>query len=140
MKTDYDKQADKFLADNSITFRAVLKDTKAPLWTNEDGKQAPYGHHYRVTLSKGSKRLSFDFWDCRANKDKGVKTVNAYSVLACVSGDVTCPETFEDFCSDYGCDTDSRAAYRTFKRCSAFGKRLRAFFTESEIEALREIQ
>ena len=139
-KNDYDKQADNFLKENGITFRAVLKDTKAPAWANEDGKPHPFGHHYRVTLAKGLKRLSFDFFGSAHDKEHGVKTERAYSVLACISNDCTCPETFEDFCADYGYDTDSRTAYRTFKRCAAFGKRLRAFFTEKEIAALHEIQ
>lgn len=137
MKTnEYDQQATQFLASNGIKFRATLSDTKAPAWS-DNGK---YGHHYRVTLSKPAKRLTFDFWSSIADEEEGIKTVRPYSVLACISGDAYCPETFEDFCGEYGYERDSIKVLQTFRRCSAFAKRLRAFFTEPELEQLQEIR
>lgn len=64
----------------------------------------------------------------------------AYDILACISSDVNCPETFKDFCGDYGCEEDSIQALQTFRRCSRFAKRLREFFTKQEQEELSEIQ
>lgn len=165
MKTEtlsqYEQQAQDFLQKHGITFRATLSDSKAPQW-GDDGK---HGHHYRVTLSRhGEKRkrgwyewqnkaaghrgvlfgrrtrLTFDFWSSIADMEKGVKTVGAYDVLACISGDVNCPDTFKDFCGEYGYEADSIKALQTFRRVSAFSKRLRAFFTEAEIADLQEIQ
>jgi len=146
--TDYDKQASDFLTSNGIKFRATLSDTKTPAWS-DNGK---HGHHYRVTLSKHGtnhqgqwvrwntpKRLTFDFWSSIADAEKGVKTVSPYSVLACISGDAYTPETFKDWCSEFGDSPDSIKALQTFRRCSAFAKRLRAFFTEAELEQLQEI-
>lgn len=63
----------------------------------------------------------------------------AYSVLACVLSDSHCPDTFADFCGEYGYDVDSIKAEQTFKRCSSFAKRIRAFFTAQELESLSEI-
>jgi type II secretory pathway component GspD/PulD (secretin) len=70
---------------------------------------------------------------------KGIKTVRPYDVLAGISGDAYTPETFADFCAEYGYESDSIKALQTFRRCSAFAKRLRAFFTEAELEQLQEI-
>lgn len=157
--TSYDQQAEKFLSDNGITFRATLSDSKPAPWIN-DHNGSPFGteaqksrHHYRVTLSKGkpctpeytgnirsSARLTFDFWGSIKDAEEGIKTVTPYDVLACISGDAHCPETFEDFCSEYGHESDSIKALQTFRRCSAFAKRLQAFFTAAEIEQLQEIQ
>lgn len=148
---EYHEQAEKFLADNGIKFRATLSDSKPPAWVNEaeDGK---HGHHYRVTLSRGEipawkaanqcqlNRLVFDFWGSIADAEAGKTDIHAYDVLACVSGDLSCPDTFKDFCGDYGYDTDSIKAKQMFTRCSNFAKRLRAFFTEQEQEQLQEIQ
>jgi len=142
MKTtpsEYDTQAEQFLTSNGIKFRATLSDTKTPAWS-DNGK---HGHHYRVTLSKGNPapaRLTFDFWSSIKDAEDGIQTVTPYSVLACISGDTNTPETFADFCAEYGYEQDSIKALQTFRRCSAFSKRLRAFFTESEIEQLAEIQ
>jgi len=139
MKTtsnEYGTQAEQFLTSNGIKFRATLSNTKSPAW-GSDGK---HGHHYRVTLSKPAKRLTFDFWSSIADAQKGIKTVRPYDVLACVNGDAYTPETFEDFCEEYGYDSDSIKALQTFRRCSAFAKRLSAFFTAKELEQLQGIQ
>lgn len=138
MKTtnEYDTQAETFLTSNGLKFRATLSDTKTPAWS-DNGR---HGHHYRVTISKPHQRLTFDFWGSIAAAEKGIQTVKPYDVLACISGDVHTPETFKDFCADYGYDTDSIQALQTFRRCSAFAKRLRAFFTAAELEQLAEIQ
>lgn len=64
---------------------------------------------------------------------------SAYDVLACVSGNVNTPETFKDFCDELGYEQDSIKALQTFRRCASFSRRLKAFFTASEIEALSEI-
>jgi len=112
-----------------------------------------HGHHYRVTLSgfdprdaerltlnPAKRKLVFDFWGSIADAEKGIQTVRPYDVLACISSDAYTPETFEDFCADYGHESDSIKALQTFRRCSAFAKRLRAFFTEAELEQLSEIR
>jgi hypothetical protein len=99
-----------------------------------------HGHHYRATLSKPAKRLTFDFWSSIKDAEDGIKTVTPYSVLACISGDAYTPETFADFCAEYGYESDSIKALQTFRRCNAFAKRLRAFFTPAELEQLQEIQ
>lgn len=146
MKTEYDTQAQTFLTTNGLKMRITLSDTKAPAW-EDDGK---HRHHYRVTLSRAvltkphletraPSRLTFDFWGSIADADKGA-TPTPYDVLACISSDVYTPETFEDFCAEYGYESDSLKALQTFRRCSAFAKRLRAFFTPAELETLSEIQ
>lgn len=153
MKTQTDKQAQSFLDKFGIKFRATLSDSKVAPWAMREKPFKSEPHHFRVTLSKGRPctpeytgnvcsacRLTFDFWSSVADAEKGIKTVDAYSVLACISGDVNCPETFEDFCSEYGYEPDSIKSLQTFRRCSAFGKRLRAFFTPEEAEALGEIR
>ena len=149
MKTtpnQYDTQAEQFLASNGIKFRATLSDTKTPAWSDND----KHRHHYRVTLysvcapdrgNHDTRRIVFDFWSSIADAEKGIKTVRPYDVLACISGEVHSPETFADWCSKYDGDSaDSIKALQAFRRCSAFAKRLRAFFTEAELEQLAEIQ
>lgn len=133
---DYDKQAADFLKSTGVKFSAVLSDTKDPLWS----KNGVHGHHYRITLSRSGKRVSFDFWDSAARMQEGVTTVSPYNVLACISSDSSCPDTFEEFCSEFGYDQDSRQAEQTFKNLSKFSKKLKVFFTESELEALQEIR
>lgn len=62
----------------------------------------------------------------------------AYDVLACIQKyDVG---TFDDFCSEFGYDTDSRKAYKTYKAVLREWKNIEFLFTPEQIELLREIQ
>ena len=135
--SEYDKQAADFLAKYGIKFRASLSDTKTAPWAKE--KFGQY-HHYRVTLSKPGARVSFDFFGSTADYKAGRKETTPYDVLACLSCDVDTPETFEGFCSEYGCNEDSRKDYAAFKRCDRLARRLRTFFTEAERADLSEIR
>ena len=139
--TDYDKQATDFLEKYKIRFSAKPGTNAAPAWA-EPGK--PHGKHWRIRLAKSTgegivriETVTFPFWNSIAS---GSEAPSAYDVLACISGDVNCPDTFKDFCSDYGYDEDSRKAEQTFKRCRALAVKLQGFFTEQEQTDLQEIQ
>lgn len=131
----HEARAKQFLAEHGLRFRATLSDSKlAPF--------EPSGHHYRVTISrervKGS-RLVFDFWGSWHDMAHGKRDLRPYDVLACLSSDATCPETFGDFCATYGLDPDSIKAKQAFRRSARFAERLREFFTPQEIEAMQSI-
>jgi len=145
--TDYEKQAQMFLDKYGMTVRATFKGDRCPAWAGEAGREnascqcgTVHGDRYRVTIGrKGGGRVSFDFWNSQKDMQEG-KEPTAYDVLSCAGSDINCPDTFEDFCGEYGYDLDSRKALATFKRCATFAERLRAFFTDAEREALDEIQ
>ena len=44
--------------------------------------------------------------------------------------------SFEDFCEEFGYDTDSRRAYATWEDCERHARKLRVLFTPEEIEQL----
>jgi hypothetical protein len=134
--SEYDQQAAQFLADHGLKVRATLADSKPAPW--EDSRA--YRPHLRITISKPGARLTFDFWGSINDGQKPQPAATAYSVLACISGDVHTPETFGDFCAEFGENEDSRKALQLFRRCDRFAKRLRAFFTAAEVEALQEIR
>jgi hypothetical protein len=58
-----------------------------------------------------------------------------YSLL--MDGDAA-DETFDDWCSNYGYDTDSRSAEATYNACRDTGRQLQRMFTRAELSALRE--
>lgn len=161
-RTDYQAKAQAFLDRFQIKFRATLSDTKVPPWASDTLWDDKPRHHYRITLSRNGfsesawketpidelkarikSRLTFDFWGSIADAEKGIKTVTTYDVLACISSDASMDTEFTGFgewCDNYGFDRDSIKGLQTYRRCSAFAKRLQAFFTQEEIEALQEIQ
>ena len=138
---EYEKKAEDFLKRNNIQFKAVLKNKKSPPWSTSTFD----GHHYIVRMSGhtpfGLKRkLSLKFWGSIYDKERGTTDVTPYDVLSCISFDVSCPEKFDEFCDEYGYNNDSIEALKTFRRCNAWRKKLRKFFSEKEIEELQEIQ
>lgn len=125
-------QSEEFLQRNGIACRITLADSKPAPWE-------PAGHHYRVTLSAKGRRMTFDYWDSAHNAAENKRpTVGA--IVSCVSADLCTPTTFEDFCSEYGENEDSRKALQTFRRAARFADRLRAFFTEKEREELEGLR
>ncbi len=82
-------------------------------------------HAYRVTLRLGRRTLSTDFFT-------GIgwnKEPSAADVLSCLVSDASSGEhdSFEDFCSNFGYDTDSRSAESTWKECKRTAIRVRRF-------------
>lgn len=86
------------------------------------------GHNpYRVTLRKGRRQLSTDFFTGSGWR----KEPGAADVLSCLCSDAYAGEqTFEDFCSDMGMDQDSRKAERIWRACKAIAPKLRRFLGE----------
>lgn len=121
-----------FLENNGIACRITRADAKPAPWDVA-------GHHYRVTLSGHRRRFTFDFWGSAHDAAENVDP-SAASILSCVASDINTPETFEDFCAEYGDSSDSIKAKQTFTRANRHAKRLREFFTEQEraqLEGLR---
>ena len=61
-----------------------------------------------------------------------------YDILACLTK--YDPGTFEDFCGDFGYDTDSRKAEKTYFAVQKEYQNLRGMFTGPELENMAEIQ
>lgn len=62
------------------------------------------------------------------------------TVLDCLITDAFAgAETFEDFCSEFGYDTDSRRAERTWKACQETALNLSRLFPEFSRNELQEI-
>lgn len=159
--SEYDQQAADFLARFGIKCRITPAAYKPAAW-QEDGKE--HGNRYRVTLWRAIKRksesftyrapemmgfqgegtfcghvdhpqrLAFDFWGSINDAKTGAHP-SAYDVLACIGRDVHTPGTFAEF----GGNADSIKERATWKRCDLFARRLRAFFTAAELDALTEI-
>lgn len=138
---EYTAQALAFLTTYGITCDIRRTDPLGPGHAPQWAEGGEHGNQYKVTLSgDGRESITFDFWGS-INDRKAGEDPSEYSILSCISGDIHCPESFEDFCSEYGYDEDSRKAYAMWERCAEFGRTLRGFFRDGEeMEALSEIQ
>jgi len=158
---DYQKQAQDFLDQTSVSFHAefvkhgkhfdddksdrdiykitLTRGARSFVFNfgqsiNASGKWLKYGHHKAgVSNTKNKPTPSYE-WD--KNKDQSVPT--AYDVLTCLEKHEV--GTFEDFCLNYGYDTDSRRAEKTYHAVLEEYKNVKMIWSDEEIEKLQEIQ
>lgn len=99
----------------NFELRDVFVGEKASLWDENN-----YENHHKIyvknTITGAS--TSFDFWTSKASPR--IKTeydlLNAFYCF--VSDAFAGIESFDEFCADYGYDTDSLKAYKTYKACT----------------------
>jgi hypothetical protein len=104
------------VADNPAMRPANSASAQEKQWYRE-------ASHYKVTLKRPDGRRMKVPFSCGSACGKP----DAATVLDCLCSDATFPDTFEDFCSEFGYDTDSRRAERTFKACLKTRDELREF-------------
>lgn len=84
--------------------------------------------HWRVTLRRpGNRKMTVYF---SMGSGHNGKEPDAADVLDCLASDASGVEnsqSFEDWCSEYGYNTDSRKAHRTYTICKREAERLRKF-------------
>ena len=140
--TTYEKQVDSFKKKTGL--KIVKKFVKNGLHFQDDRESRDI---YQITFNRKSgkvitsnfkqaKPFSFRFGQS-INDSNGCTPPTDYDILASITK--YDPNTFEDFCMEFGYDTDSRAAEKIYNDVKDEWKKVSSFFTESELELLREI-
>ena len=86
-------------------------------------KRPEMANNWRVTLSYQGRRLTVDFYGGAAITETDV-TAPLVIYSLCVDARAG-EESFEDFCSDFGFDVDSRKAEQTWKLCRSLTPKVR---------------
>jgi hypothetical protein len=97
-----------------------------------DDKQNRY--IFKIQLLKGKKSYTFNFGQ---SINAGNKAPSMYDILSCLQKyDVG---SFENFCGDFGYNTDSRTAERTYKAVLKEFNSMERLFNNDELEVLQQI-
>ena len=131
-ESSYVKQANDFLASTkSKLFINFLKHDK---YFDDDKESRDI---YSCVLTRRSRRYTFKFGQSISASEKGEKPT-AYDILSCLqkydTGD------FENFCGDFGYDTDSRKAEKMYKAVRKEYEALAKMYSEDELALMAEIQ
>ena len=106
MKTEYEINALRFAGKYNVKLNALSWEYK-PFWGEKQNRWV-----FKMRLSRNRKSYTFEFGQSIYN---GSKEPTMYDVLSCLQK-YDCG-TFENFCDEYGYDTDSRKAERIYKGC-----------------------
>jgi len=130
---NYQKEATDFLTSHSINFEARLfAHTK---YFPDDKEKRDV---YTCLFEREGKYFEIRFGQSIVNSLPNRKAPTSYDVLVCLQKyDVG---TFEDFCSEFGYDNDSRKAFTTYGKVCEEWEKVNAFFSSEEIEELQNIQ
>lgn len=135
--TEYEKQATE-----------VLQKLGATLTTEclRVGRHFPDDNEdrliYRFTITRGSRSYSGESGGSlkdteQARLKKIIPVLSDYDVIAGLTRHD--PGNFENFCADYGYDTDSRKAEQIYHAVKAEYQGLAMLFNEDELCLLREV-
>jgi len=131
---EYEKQAQDFLDKTNTEFTATFNRHGKYF---DDDKQAR--DIYNITLKRGGREYTFKFGQSVVNSGKkpNRKAPTAYDVLACITK--YDPGTFEEFCGEFGYDTDSKKAEKTYKAVVQEWLTVSRLYNDEEIELMAEI-
>ena len=117
----------------SFSFGMSIHDTEI---LHYSGSRTRSKHNY--TLNKIINCYDIAHSKGKQEHDKEINKILKnlpYSIYACIGSEYFCPDTFEDFCSEYGYNDDSIKALELFKKCLKQANNLKTIFTEEEIES-----
>jgi len=124
---DYQKKANRFLDKFGMTLHAELagEEKRCPLWC--DGNHYHGDHYIAWIMDKTGERedFRFDFWNSLISSANGNRPTN-YEILSCLACDI---EHAGSLLNDE----------ETQQQLEAQSKEIEAFFTEEELEELKEI-
>lgn len=128
-ESEYTKQANDFAKKNNVKLSFIGE----PEYKKHFADDKEYRYVFKCKLSRKGKSYTFDFGQ---SINAGVEYPELYDILACLQKyDVG---SFENFCSEFGYDTDSRTAEKIYKAvCKEFNAVDRLF--NNIIEELQEI-
>lgn len=128
--TDYQTQANTLLKELGVKFIVKYLDHNFHFQDDKHTRDI-----YETKFLRNGESFKVKFGQSIVNN--GIEPT-AYDVICCLTKND--PGTFEDFCSDFGYDNDSRKAHKTYKAVVKEWEKVSGFFTEDELNQLMEIQ
>jgi hypothetical protein len=114
----------------NVAIKPIFLGVRTPPWGGSVVRA------FDCTLIRGTAKIHVPFYQGTAHKNPPTSA----DVVGCMLLDASALDsTFEEWCSDMGYDSDSRAAERTYHACIEQGKKAKALLGE-HFDALRELE
>lgn len=128
--SEYVKQANDFANKFGVKLSVIGEPEYRKYFVND----REYRFVFKLRLKRNKKQYTFTFGQSIA---QGSNEPNLYDVLACLTK--YDPNTFEDFCSEFGYDSDSRNAVKIYKAVCKERQAVERLFGDC-LNELQEIQ
>lgn len=122
----------EFIAAQKITANVQPADRNPHM--DEDARYPM--DHWRVVLQRPGKRLTVYLSKGQGHHGKPAEAGEVLDCLAYDASGVENSSSFDDWCREYGYDTDSRKAHRTYMVCKRQSERLRQFLGDEPFKTL----
>lgn len=165
MSKEIESAVNDLLSTASIEFVAVYMGETAKAWSGDNkpnimdqwqvkfrspGKEISefyftgLGHRQATAIGKTRPESKFPkntngYADWAKMYVKPVKPSSAGVLYSLLTDAGAMHESFNDWCDNYGYDSDSITAFRTYQDCCEIGKKLCQIFTKDEADKLREM-
>jgi hypothetical protein len=145
-------------SDNPEKLKAILEDTEILIRSVgtgphfcEDNKNMTHRQRLQITIKRDQKEISFFFGMSiaatellhkepelisvreRQRKKQALASDLLYDLLVSINFDYYSPNSFSEFCTEYGYNEDSVEGRHTFFECSEQSTKLKRIFTRQEI-------
>jgi hypothetical protein len=120
------------LAQNSLGVKFTILGTEYKKHFQDDKHPR---HVFKIKLQRGRNSYSFQFGQ---SIQADAEEPTMYDVLTCLTK--YDPGTFEDFCSEFGYDEDSRKAEKIYKAVCKEFEGMKRLFSPEELDTLSYIQ
>jgi hypothetical protein len=128
---DYQQQAKNFAQKYNVKLIVVGEPEYRPYFKDD----AESRYVFKLRLTRNGRKYTFTFGQSISS---GAEEPDLYDVFSCLTK--YDPGDFENFCSDFGYDTDSRTAERIYKSvCKEWGAMNRLFPDSKTLEEMADI-
>lgn len=106
-----------------------------PIAARSNGQEWPYegAQHFLATIRYKRRELQAEY-----SIGSAVKAPERSDLIACLLSDASAgSESFEDYCINFGYDTDSRKAYATWLACQTTARDIK-FLLGADLEMFQE--
>ncbi len=122
----------------NFEINAVYTGAKMAQW----GGNTENWNHHNITVKNTDNGLKcrFDFWSSIAHPDmtEEYDVLNAFYCF--VSDSISGKMNFEEFCGEFGYDTDSMTANKTWKSCKKSTEKLERIYNGDMYDLANELQ
>ena len=119
----------------NFEIKASYKGTKKAEWSNNNFNN----HMITVINTETNQKITFEFWASIANPELKTEYDILNAFYSFVSDAVSGNESFEEFCSNCGYDTDSRTAEKIYKKCKKQLEKLNKIYDGDICDIVNEL-